>query len=54
MFNFGELLMHPVIKYLKEEWLLKLLTAFNLGQVSQFNALAPQWKQQADLVKKEV
>lgn len=56
VFNFGELLAHPVVKYLKnpnDEWLLNLLCAFNQGDVAQFNALKESWGKQPDLKANE-
>ncbi|XP_015789826.1 26S proteasome non-ATPase regulatory subunit 13 [Tetranychus urticae] len=51
IFNFGELLQHPIVEYLKRKhnWLLDLLYAFNAGDLERFEKLKPQWSEQADL-----
>jgi len=52
IYNFGELLAHPVLQTLKgtpKEWLINLLVAFNAGDVKTYNNLRPQWTEQADL-----
>lgn len=60
IFNFGELLAHPIIRYLDGDggggdnvWLVHLLEAFNRGDVSEFRALKTRWCQQVDLAKNE-
>ncbi len=55
VFNFGELLAHPVVEHLPKDatWLLELLKAFNAGDVAAFKRLNPQWKQQKDLAEAE-
>ncbi|CAA7263988.1 unnamed protein product [Cyclocybe aegerita] len=44
IYNFGELLMHPILDSLngtQHEWLKKLLFTFNEGSIGKFEALAP-------------
>jgi len=56
IFNFGELLAHPILDDLKgtqEEWIVKVLLAFNSGDVRKFSAMKSEWASQADLVKYE-
>ncbi|KAL1922929.1 uncharacterized protein VTP21DRAFT_9305 [Calcarisporiella thermophila] len=46
IYNFGELLMHPILDTLKDtphDWLRKLLFAFNSGDIGKFEAIAPQF-----------
>ena len=46
IYNFGELLMHPVLEALKgtsHEWLGQLLFAFNAGDIGRFDALSSQF-----------
>lgn len=57
IYNFGELLQHPVLQTLRgtrDQWLVDLLFAFNRGDLMQFDALRPSWEQQADLKAAEV
>jgi len=52
IYNFGELLMHPILMALNgtpNQWLVDILFAFNRGDLERFDALKPQWQQQADL-----
>merc|ERR1739848_11007 len=52
IYNFGELLAHPVLQTLNgtpNEWLINLLVAFNSGDVKAYDKLRPQWTKQADL-----
>jgi len=56
VFNFGELLAHPVLQALKgtdNEWLVDLLFAFNSGDVAKFRQLKPKWATQPDLLANE-
>lgn len=56
IFNFGELLAHPILDDLKgtqKEWIVKVLLAFNSGDVRKFSAMKSEWASQADLVKYE-
>ncbi|XP_002734515.1 26S proteasome non-ATPase regulatory subunit 13-like [Saccoglossus kowalevskii] len=57
VYNFGELLAHPVLDSLKETdkiWLVDLLFAFNSGNLERYESLKPQWKQQPDLAASEM
>jgi len=57
VFNFGELLAHPILQALKgteNEWLVDLLFAFNSGDVAKFRQLKPKWATQADLQANEI
>jgi 26S proteasome regulatory subunit N9 len=57
IYNFGELLMHPVLQSLNgtnNQWLVELLYAFNRGDLEKFEALRSFWSQQADLKAAEV
>ncbi|KAK3535709.1 hypothetical protein QTP70_020573 [Hemibagrus guttatus] len=56
VYNFGELLMHPVLESLKntdKQWLIETLFAFNSGNVEKFQALKSAWGQQPDLAAQE-
>merc|ERR1712106_337592 len=56
VFNFGELLAHPILDSLKggeNEWLIDILFAFNSGNVAKFRALKPKWSTQPDLAANE-
>lgn len=49
IYNFGELLMHPIILDLKESeysWLYELLHAFNAGSLGKFESLLPYVQQE--------
>ncbi|MCJ8737406.1 hypothetical protein PDJAM_G00023690 [Pangasius djambal] len=57
VYNFGELLMHPVLESLRntdKQWLIETLYAFNSGNVVKFQALKSAWGQQPDLAAHEV
>ncbi|XP_041351413.1 26S proteasome non-ATPase regulatory subunit 13-like [Gigantopelta aegis] len=57
VYNFGELLAHPILESLKStdrNWLVDLLFAFNSGNISQFEILKKSWVQQPDLAGHEV
>ncbi|KAH8923141.1 hypothetical protein BT69DRAFT_1219398 [Atractiella rhizophila] len=44
VYNFGELLLHPILSYLEgtnHDWLRQLLFAFNEGSIGKFETLAP-------------
>ena len=46
IYNFGELLMHPILDGLvgtPHEWLKRLLFTFNEGNIGKFEALAPMF-----------
>ncbi|KAH0621047.1 hypothetical protein JD844_022057, partial [Phrynosoma platyrhinos] len=56
VYNFGELLMHPVLESLRDtdrQWLIDTLYAFNSGNVEKFQALKSAWGQQPDLAANE-
>uniref|UniRef100_A0A8B9S8V9 26S proteasome non-ATPase regulatory subunit 13 n=1 Tax=Apteryx owenii TaxID=8824 RepID=A0A8B9S8V9_APTOW len=56
VYNFGELLMHPVLESLRNtdrQWLIDMLYAFNSGNVETFQALKSAWGQQPDLAANE-
>jgi len=56
VFNFGELLAHPVLASLQggeHEWLIEVLQAFNSGNVAKFRLLKPKWATQRDLEHNE-
>ncbi|RDB18179.1 putative 26S proteasome regulatory subunit rpn9 [Hypsizygus marmoreus] len=49
IYNFGELLMHPILDALDNtphEWIKKLLFTFNEGNIGKFEALAPLFPQE--------
>lgn len=52
IFNFGELLQHPIINSIQADksWVIQLLEAFNSGDLVRFEALQPQWSTQPDLL----
>lgn len=52
IFNFGELLQHPIINCIdsSKRWVIDLLEAFNSGDLGRHEALQPQWSSQPDLV----
>lgn len=55
-FNFGELLMYPVLEILRntdQQWLIDTLYAFISGVVDRFQILKPAWGQQPDLAGNE-
>ncbi|XP_046573249.1 26S proteasome non-ATPase regulatory subunit 13-like [Haliotis rubra] len=57
VYNFGELLAHPILETLKgteRSWLVDLLFAFNSGNIAKFDDLKKQWQTQADLAAHEV
>lgn len=52
IYNFGELLAHPILESLKgtqHGWLIELLYAFNSGDLAKFEELKRHWQQQGDL-----
>merc|ERR1711860_156245 len=52
VYNFGELLAHPVLNALNgtpNEWLVNLLMAFNSGDVETYEKLRGSWTKQPDL-----
>ncbi|XP_072017784.1 26S proteasome non-ATPase regulatory subunit 13-like [Amphiura filiformis] len=57
IYNFGELLAHPLLESLKDtdkQWLVDLLFAFNSGSLDKFETMASVWKQQPDLAASEL
>lgn len=56
IFNFGELLQHPIINHLKkrDDWLIELLEAFNNGDLKKFADLRPKWTAQPDLATHDI
>ena len=56
IFNFGELLQHPIVDALKpaDRYMKDLLYAFNSGDLSKYEALKPQWFLQPDLKQHEI
>lgn len=52
VYNFGELLQHPIINCIEpsKKWVVDLLSAFNAGDLAAYEALQPQWSTQPDLV----
>ncbi|ORX47061.1 PCI-domain-containing protein [Hesseltinella vesiculosa] len=49
IYNFGELLMHPILDSLtntEHDWLRALLFAFNAGDIGKFESLAPHFSSQ--------
>ncbi|XP_063679621.1 26S proteasome non-ATPase regulatory subunit 13-like [Bolinopsis microptera] len=56
VYNFGELLAHPLLESLKIAcpWIVELLLAFNRGDMNKLEQLQPQWSQQPDLARNEV
>jgi 26S proteasome regulatory subunit N9 len=56
IYNFGELLAHPVLNSLRgtqKEWLITLLNAFNSGNIEEFERLNARWSTNEDLKKNE-
>lgn len=52
IYNFGELLMHPILESLNgttHEWLKRLLFTFNEGNIGKFEALAPMFPREVRL-----
>lgn len=52
IYNFGELIAHPILDSLKgteKAWLVEVLMAFNSGNIARFEELGPQWQAQGDL-----
>uniref|UniRef100_A0A0R3RTP3 26S proteasome non-ATPase regulatory subunit 13 n=1 Tax=Elaeophora elaphi TaxID=1147741 RepID=A0A0R3RTP3_9BILA len=52
VYNFGELLAHPILKSLegtREKWIIDVLYAFNAGDLSKFNEYRQQWAEWDDL-----
>jgi len=54
IYNFGELLAHPILKFLEgsfEQWLLDFLITFNSGNLGKFREFESKWSQFSDMVK---
>ena len=56
VFNFGELLLHPIVLKMKPEhvYMRDLLFAFNSGSIAKFDELKPAWQTQPDLAAHEI
>ncbi|XP_019634907.1 PREDICTED: 26S proteasome non-ATPase regulatory subunit 13-like [Branchiostoma belcheri] len=57
VYNFGELLAHPVLDSLRntdKQWLVDLLYAFNAGNLAAIEKLRPKWQAQPDLAANEL
>ncbi|XP_076819396.1 26S proteasome non-ATPase regulatory subunit 13-like [Clavelina lepadiformis] len=57
VYNFGELLQHPILDSLKgtnKQWLIDLLFAFNSGNIEKMDALKGYWSAQPDLIANEM
>ena len=56
VYNFGELLQHPIVQHVKTShpWLFDLLSAFNSGDLNKYEALRSQWTAQPDLHRQEI
>ncbi|KPM03363.1 26S proteasome non-ATPase regulatory subunit 13-like protein, partial [Sarcoptes scabiei] len=56
VFNFGELLLHSILRKLEpeHEYMRELLLAFNTGSIAKFDELKPKWQTQPDLVLHEI
>ncbi|KIM61896.1 hypothetical protein SCLCIDRAFT_72194, partial [Scleroderma citrinum Foug A] len=49
IYNFGNLLMHAILDVLdntQHDWIMKLLSMFNKGNIGKFEALAPLFPQE--------
>ncbi|ERE92131.1 26S proteasome non-ATPase regulatory subunit 13-like protein [Cricetulus griseus] len=56
VFNFGDLLMNPVLESLRstdQQWMIHTLYAFNIGDTDRFETLMSAWGQQPDLAANE-
>ncbi|RDD41166.1 26S proteasome non-ATPase regulatory subunit 13 [Trichoplax sp. H2] len=56
LFNLGELLVHPILNSLRktnDEWIIRMLLAFNKGDHESFENLKPYWKEQTELAQNE-
>jgi len=57
VYNFGELLAHPILNSLRgtsREWVIELLYTFNSGNLSKYEELRKCWSSQADLSANEI
>lgn len=56
IYNYGELIMHPILETLKDTpnyWLIELLNVFNIGDIEQFEKMKPQWAYIPDIAIQE-
>lgn len=52
VYNFGELLQHPILESLRDtprQWLIDLLYAFNSGDIAKMDQIKESWASQPDL-----
>uniref|UniRef100_A0A0K8RFA5 26S proteasome non-ATPase regulatory subunit 13 n=1 Tax=Ixodes ricinus TaxID=34613 RepID=A0A0K8RFA5_IXORI len=57
VYNFGELLAHPILECLQnseQQWVVELLYAFNSGSLARYELLRSSWAQQPDLAAREL
>ncbi|GAB6019484.1 26S proteasome non-ATPase regulatory subunit 13 [Chamberlinius hualienensis] len=57
VYNFGELLAHPVLESLKntdKQWLVDFLGVFNSGNIGKYESMRPLWQSQPDLASNEL
>jgi 26S proteasome regulatory subunit N9 len=56
IFNFGELLQHPIIETMKPQnkYMKDLLYAFNSGDLAKYESLKSKWSEQPDLASHEI
>ncbi|XP_013785777.1 26S proteasome non-ATPase regulatory subunit 13-like [Limulus polyphemus] len=57
VYNFGELLAHPILDSLRgsdKQWVIDLLYAFNSGNIDRFEEMKSSWKTQPDLAAREL
>ncbi|XP_076349062.1 regulatory particle non-ATPase 9 [Tachypleus tridentatus] len=57
VYNFGELLAHPILDSLRgsdKQWVIDLLYAFNSGNIDRFEEMKSSWKTQPDLAVREL
>jgi len=57
VYNFGELLAHPILDSLKgtdKQWLVDVLYVFNSGNILEYERLRPFWQTQPDLSANEL
>jgi 26S proteasome regulatory subunit N9 len=56
IYNFGELLQHPIIEFVRKDfpYLYELLEAFNRGDLAKYESLKPSWMSQPDLARSEL
>ncbi|KAL3210830.1 hypothetical protein MRX96_036815 [Rhipicephalus microplus] len=53
VYNFGELLAHPILECLQctdRQWVVQLLSAFNCGSLAQYETLRPSWSRQVEVL----